>query len=57
MGAWAGDVILLKAKGRIDEGAIKSIGEAFERKEGTEMTYAVLSCFLFPAARVFWNFH
>jgi predicted transposase/invertase (TIGR01784 family) len=41
LGAWVSDVILRKAKGKIDAGTARSIGKAFERKEETQMTYAI----------------
>jgi predicted transposase/invertase (TIGR01784 family) len=39
--AWIFDVVLRKAKGKAGRAAIERIGEAFERKEGPEMTYAL----------------
>jgi predicted transposase/invertase (TIGR01784 family) len=39
--AWMFDVILRKAKGKIDNDAIKQIEGAFEREEESEMTYAI----------------
>jgi predicted transposase/invertase (TIGR01784 family) len=41
LSAWVFDVILRKAKGKLDADMIDHIGKAFERKEGTEMTYAI----------------
>jgi predicted transposase/invertase (TIGR01784 family) len=39
--AWIFDVILRKAKGKINNDAINRIKKAFERKEESEMTYAI----------------
>jgi flagellar biosynthesis/type III secretory pathway protein FliH len=39
--AWIFDVILRKARGKIDNDAIKRIKKAFEREEESEMTYAI----------------
>jgi predicted transposase/invertase (TIGR01784 family) len=41
LGAWVFDVILRKAKGKLDADTIARIGKAFERKEETQMTYAI----------------
>jgi predicted transposase/invertase (TIGR01784 family) len=41
LGAWVSDVILRKAKGKIDADTARRIGKAFERKEETQMTYAI----------------
>jgi predicted transposase/invertase (TIGR01784 family) len=39
--AWVFDVILRKSKGKIGSNATKRIEKAFERKEDSEMTYAI----------------
>jgi flagellar biosynthesis/type III secretory pathway protein FliH len=41
LSAWVFDVILRKAKGKPDKDTVESIGKAFERKEETQMTYAI----------------